>query len=57
MDGVYLKISSPKKLIVNSKKSHSSEVWQICLDSGYDILNNGSVSKNNYEQAHFYHLG
>jgi|GEM_PF-2881239 len=33
---------------INSKKSHSSEVLKNLVNTGYDILNNGSVSKNNY---------
>gem|GEM_PF-2390985 len=36
------------KLLIQ-KKHHSLEVWKIHLDSCYDYLNNGSVSKNNYE--------
>ena len=37
-----------QKLLIQ-KKHHSSEVWKIPDDFGYDILNNGSVNKNNYE--------
>jgi len=30
------------------KKSHSLEIWQTYDDPGYHILNNGTVTKNNY---------
>jgi hypothetical protein len=35
-------------LNVGSKKHHSSGVLKIALVPGYDIFNNGSVTKNNY---------
>jgi hypothetical protein len=42
---------------INSKKSHSLEVLKNLVSTGYDIINNRNVSKNNYVWTHFYYLG